>query len=85
MVLLFQAFGLLEFILKVGIVWLKGTKVGQCSYRVVVLFNQILTLTAEEERFWMVRSHVLDLLGDGDYRLVLLHLKLADAEIGETS
>jgi len=33
----------------------------------------------------MVRSHVHDLLGDGDDGLVLLDLEFADAEVGETS
>ena len=56
---------------------------GQGCYRIVVLLNQVLALATEVERFWMVRSHVLDLLSDGNDRLVLLHLELADAEIGE--
>ena len=55
----------------------------QCCYSIVVLFNQVLTLTTEEERFLMIWSHVLDLLRNGYHRLVLLHLKLAHAQICE--
>ena len=58
---------------------------GQCSYRIVVFFNQILAFSAEEECFWMIWSHILDLLRDSYHRLVLLHLKLAHAKISEAS
>ena len=77
----FQFLCLIQFSLKVGVSWLECAKFGQRSDRILKLLHQVLALAAEVEGFDMVRSHVHDLLGDGNDGLELLDLEFADAKV----
>lgn len=74
-----------KLILEVIVLGLDLTQLGQRYYRIFELFDHVLALAAEEESLWVPWCHVHDLLRDSDHRLILLHLKLTDAEIGEAS
>ena len=80
-----KSLGVLKFILEVVVLGLDFTQLGQCGNRIFILFNHVLALAAEEESLRVPWRHVHDLLRDSDHRLILLHLKLTDAEIGEAS
>ena len=77
----FQFLCLIQLSLKVGISWLECAKFGQRSDRILKLLHQVLALAAEVQGFDMVRSHVHDLLGDGNNGLELLDLEFADAKV----
>ena len=74
---------MLKFRLEIVVFGLQLAQFRESHNRLVEIFHQVLALTAEVECLGMSRVHVHDLLRDAYDGLVLFHLELADAQVGE--